>query len=251
MVTGQKGAGASYARRVAYCAVMCALLIAVQFALSFISGVELVTLLLAAFSYVFGVWCGVLTAAAFSLLRCIVFGFTPQVVALYLIYYPLFALIFALLGKCTFYMRGGVVVAVAVNVALAALTAAPVALAAMKVIKISPAADIALNILFYVLAALFLCMLALYDASLFLKDERLRKKTGGIVVIATVAAALTICFTLLDDALAPLFLGLDGAGALGYFYASFAAMLPQTVCAVVSVFFLFTPLTAILKKLNR
>ena len=91
--------GAGYA---AVVAVFTALLLAAQYALWFVKGVELVTVLLLVFSYRFGVRCGVLSAVAFSLLRCLLFGFFPNVVLLYLLYYPLFAACFGLLGNaCT------------------------------------------------------------------------------------------------------------------------------------------------------
>ena len=77
---------------------MVALLTAVQFALSFVAGVELVTVLLLCFCYVFGIYYGLLTATAFSLVRCVLFGFVPNVVILYLIYYSLFAVLFGRLG---------------------------------------------------------------------------------------------------------------------------------------------------------
>ena len=76
--------GAGYA---AVVAVFTALLLAAQYSLWFVKGVELVTVLLLVFSYRFGVRCGVLSAAAFSLLRCLLFGFFPNVVLLYLLYY--------------------------------------------------------------------------------------------------------------------------------------------------------------------
>ena len=87
------------ARNIAVIAVTVALLIGGQFALSFVAGVEIVTLLLCAFCFVFGVRRGVITAFAFALLRCFVFGFDPSALLLYVIYYPLFALISALCGK--------------------------------------------------------------------------------------------------------------------------------------------------------
>lgn len=87
------------AKSISYIAVMTALLLAAQFVLSGVAGVEVVTLLLAAFSAAFGVLSGVAVAVAFSLLRCFIYGFFPQVIVLYLIYYPLLALLFAFLGK--------------------------------------------------------------------------------------------------------------------------------------------------------
>ena len=76
-----------------------ALLIAVQWVLSAISGVELVTVMLLAFCYVNGVKRSVIAATAFSLLRCFIFGFFPTVIILYLIYYNVFAAIVGLIGN--------------------------------------------------------------------------------------------------------------------------------------------------------
>ena len=81
------------------CGVYTALILACQLVLSGIAGVELVSVLLLSFCYVKGVRCGLLVATAFSLIRCFIFGFMPQVIILYLIYYNLFAVAFGLLGK--------------------------------------------------------------------------------------------------------------------------------------------------------
>ena len=80
-------------------AVFVALLIAAQLVLSAIPGVEVVTVLFAAFAFSFGAYRGLAAATAFALLRQLVFGFFPTVLVLYLVYYNAFALIFALLGK--------------------------------------------------------------------------------------------------------------------------------------------------------
>lgn len=95
----RKRAAVRGVKNVAITAVFTALLLGAQYALWFVKGVELVTLLLLVFSYRFGVKCGVLSAVAFSLLRCFLFGFFPSVILLYLIYYPLFAALFGLLGN--------------------------------------------------------------------------------------------------------------------------------------------------------
>lgn len=86
------------AKEVALIGVFCALLIGGQFALSGISGVEIVTVLLLSFSYYFGIRRGLVVATAFSVLRCFIFGFFPNVIILYLIYYNLFVTVFGLLG---------------------------------------------------------------------------------------------------------------------------------------------------------
>ncbi len=89
------------AKDVAFIAVMTALLIAAQLALSAVAGIEIVTPLLAAWSYAAGAKRGAAVAVCFSLLRCVVFGAMLSVVALYLIYYPLFAAAFGALGRAS------------------------------------------------------------------------------------------------------------------------------------------------------
>ena len=111
--------GAGYA---AVVAVFTALLLAAQYALWFVKGVELVTVLLLVFSYRFGVRCGVLSAVAFSLLRCLLFGFFPNVVLLYLLYYPLFAACFGVFGN-VLHHRTGVRVQMLLTVLAVLLTA--------------------------------------------------------------------------------------------------------------------------------
>lgn len=86
------------AKEVALIGVFTALLTGGQFALSGISGVEIVTVLLLSFAYCFGVARSVIAANAFCLLRCCIFGFFPTVVILYLAYYNLFAVVFGLIG---------------------------------------------------------------------------------------------------------------------------------------------------------
>ena len=85
----------------AYIAVYVALLLGVQFAFSFIPGVEFVTLLLVCYAFVFGSVRGMVCATAFSLLRCFIFGFFPDVIILYLVYYNLLTLGFGLLKNLT------------------------------------------------------------------------------------------------------------------------------------------------------
>ena len=79
---------------------MCtAMLIGGQIALSGISGIEIVTVLLLCFCFSFGIKTGIAIATAFSLLRCFIFGFYINVVVLYLVYYNCFAIYFGWLGK--------------------------------------------------------------------------------------------------------------------------------------------------------
>ncbi len=83
----------------AYLAVFVALVIAAQLLLSFVPGVEVVTVLFVTYAFVFGVRRGLIAATAFSLLRMLVFGFSPTVLILYLIYFNALVALFGALGK--------------------------------------------------------------------------------------------------------------------------------------------------------
>lgn len=96
---GRRGPLFRSAKDVAAVGVMTALLIAAQYALSPVAGVEIVTPLLLCFCCAFGPLRGALTAIAFSLLRCLLNGFALNVVVLYLVYFPLFAVAFGFLGR--------------------------------------------------------------------------------------------------------------------------------------------------------
>lgn len=157
-----------------------ALLIAGQMALSMISGVEIVTVILLCLSFYYGIRTGLAIATTFSLLRCIFFGFQINVMLLYLIYYNLFALFFGWLGK----RFAGKITLLRV----------------------------------------------------------------GIVVAA--AVAFTILFTLLDDVITPLIFGFRGNAAKVYFLQSLTAMIPQSICAAVTVSILFAPLLRVLRRID-
>ena len=220
-------------KELAVCAVMAALLIAAQFVLSFVAGVELVTVLLLTFSYVWGARCGAITAAAFSLFRCLIFGIYPNVLILYLLYYCPFAAIAGLMGKRPL----------------------PKALCPVLLILLSGFSlgfavfDIPISVLYVTRVKVFLwliffislALLALYIISL----KRSGIKNALTVQAAAYAAFMTVIFTLMDDIITPLVMGYSREAAAGYFYGGFLAMLPQTVCAAVSVFLLFAPLRRI------
>ena len=76
-----------------------AILIGGQMALTGISGIEIVTVILLCLCFSYGIRHGVAIDTTFSLLRCFFFGFQVNVIVLYLIYYNLFALFFGWLGK--------------------------------------------------------------------------------------------------------------------------------------------------------
>ena len=91
--------GAYTAKECAFLAVFVAVVIVAQLAFSAVPGVELVTVLFAAYSFSAGRKKGMLSATAFSLLRMLIFGFFPSVLILYLIYYNLLSFTFGALGR--------------------------------------------------------------------------------------------------------------------------------------------------------
>jgi energy-coupling factor transport system substrate-specific component/cob(I)alamin adenosyltransferase len=90
--------GANAAKEIAFIAVFVALLIGSQFVFAAIPGVEIVTLLFVAYSFAFGVKRGMVCATAFAFVRQFVFGFFPNVLILYLIYYNVLALCLGVIG---------------------------------------------------------------------------------------------------------------------------------------------------------
>ena len=245
----------SPAKEIAYIAVACALLIGAQLALSAVAGVEIVTVIFVSFAAVFGVRRGVLCAVAFSLLRCLLFGFAPNVIVLYLAYYPILAAVFGALGHipahtfdtCPWYIVMGV------HLLLGGLAATCAALYAFDLIRISRLWKATLIALEWVIFGLSIALIIVLDCFLY-AQKRLHKSTGKglrLIVFSSMAAVCVICFSLLDDCITPLMLGYSRSAALAYFYASFTAMLPQAVCAVVTVGFFFLPLTRILERALR
>ena len=239
----------------AYTALCCALLIGSQTVLSAVVGVEVVTVIFVCFSSVFGIRRGVLCAVAFSLLRCIIVGFAPNVVVLYLVYYPLLALVFGALGhikqetfdKCRLWF---IVAVGAVLLGIAALCALSYGL---DLIKISRLYKVTLNVMLWVIFSLAVSLAAAFDilAAAVRRGHRKCAVALRVITFTAVAAICTVCFTLLDDIISPLILGYSREAALAYFYASFTALLPQTVCAAVTVGGLYLPLTGAIKRAVR
>lgn len=83
----------------AYLALFVALVIAAQLVFAAVPGVEVVTVLFVAYAFVFGVRRGMLAATAFSLLRQLIFGFSPTVLILYLVYFNGLTALFGGIGK--------------------------------------------------------------------------------------------------------------------------------------------------------
>lgn len=101
---------------------------------------------------------------------------------------------------------------------------------------------IVLYLIYYNLFAVFFGWLGARFAG---KTSFLKK----VIVVAS-AIAFTVCFTLLDDVITPLIYGFHANAAKVYFLQSLYALIPQTVCALVTVSVLFTPLTSIIRKFD-
>ena len=86
-------------KELAIIGVYIALLIGGQFVLGAVSGIEIVTVLLLAFCFYYGIRRSIIVVVCFSLLRCLVFGFFPNVLILYIVYYVVFAVVFGLIGN--------------------------------------------------------------------------------------------------------------------------------------------------------
>lgn len=255
MNDGGRGGKYSLSKDIAYIAIMCALLIGGQYALSFVAGVEIVTLLLACFSYVFGIRRGAICAAAFSVLRCFLWGFYPTVIILYLVYYPLLATVFGALGhiKESTFKNYPIWFAVIINLLLLGIATACACAYFLNLIKLSRFVKATMYALLCVIFALCVALCITFDV-LFILNKVLGKNTGEAlktITVTSVAAVCTIIFTLLDDVISPLFYQWSANTALAYFYTSFTAMLPQTVCTIVTLSTMFLPITAVLNKLAK
>lgn len=170
---------ANSAKEFAYLAVFVALVVAAQLALSFVPGVEVVTVLFVAYSFTFGVKRGALAATSFSLLRQLVFGFYPTVFVLYLLYFNLLTFVFGSLGKTV------------------------------------------------------------------------RSPRRALCWLTLAACVCTVCFTMIDNVLTPLWYAYTPRAAKAYFYASFSFLIPQVVCTAVSVGVLFLPLQKVFKNIKK
>lgn len=225
-------------RTITICALMVALLISVQFCLSFVSGVELVTVLFVSFCYVFGVKRGMIVATVFSVVRCIIFGFFINVITLYLIYYNLVAIVFGLLSKHKTAFKKAtplILLCTAILCAYFVITGIPISILYQE--KVS--------ILLWVLFGVCILLLTIYMIASFVSQNEIIKE---ISIVISIAVSCTILFTLLDDIITPLFYGYSFEVAVGYFYTSFLALLPQTISVSISVSILFYPLIKVMRS---
>lgn len=225
------------AKKVAVCAMSVALLIALQFTLSMVPGVELVTVLLLCFCYTFGIAMGVISATAFSLLRCILFGFNISVIVLYLVYYNLLAVLFGALGKKT--------IPSWLSFIILSISAIASAYFAVKGLPISIMYQKSITIILWAIFSMSLVLLIVYAALLFKYKGNVGREIASVTAIAAVC---TMCFSLLDDVITPLIYGYTLEAAKVYFLNSLTFMIPQILCTLISVALLFRPLVTVFKR---
>lgn len=243
----------SPAKEIAYVAVSCALIICAQLALSSVPGVEVVTALFVCLSFSFGARFGFFLGVSFTVLRCAIFGVYPSVIILYGVYFPLTGTLFGFMGRIKpetwedFPPR----FAVTVSVLLAALCCTCAVCAELDLIKISRLYAATVTVLLWTISGVSGAALIAFIVLYFLKRSGICRVQGALKLfsVTALAAVCTVCFTLLDDVITPLIIGMTADGALTYFYSSFIAMLPQTLCTIISVSLTFYPLTAALKKI--
>ena len=101
---------------------------------------------------------------------------------------------------------------------------------------------IVLYLIYYNLFAIFFGWLGVRFAG---KNTLLRT-----LIVVAAAVVFTILFTLLDDVITPIIYGFNANATKVYFYQSLTAVIPQTVCAAVTVSLLFHPLTTVIKKVH-
>lgn len=227
------------AKKVAVCAVSVALLIALQFTLSYVPGVELVTVFLLCFCYTFGIYLGLITATCFSLLRCIIFGFNISVILLYLIYYNMFAVLFGTLGKKT--------IPSWLSFVILSVTAIASAYFAVKGLPISILYQGQITILLWAVFSISVVLIIVY-AVLLIKHKG--KVGQQIASVTALAAVCTMCLSLIDDVITPLIYGYSMEAAKMYFINSLIVMIPQILCTLISVALLFRPLVLVFKKVT-
>ena len=87
----------SYAKKVALVGIMAATVECGKLALSALPNIEVVTLLLALYSYVFG-WMGIAAALVFVCIEPLIYGFGSWTLS-YLVYWPLLSFVFLILGR--------------------------------------------------------------------------------------------------------------------------------------------------------
>ena len=99
---------------------------------------------------------------------------------------------------------------------------------------------------------LYLIFYVVFAIIIGIVGRTMKKKLSVKSLIITVLAVLllTVFFTVLDNVITPIFYGYSVEAMNAYWVASLSAVIPQSVCAVVTVGLLFPPLIKIFEKSN-
>ena len=77
--------------------------------------------------------------------------------------------------------------------------------------------------------------------------SRVKNPIRALGWLTLTACVCTVCFTLIDDILTPLWYAHTAEVARAYFLASLGVLLPQVICTALTVFFLFLPLERVFR----
>lgn len=83
-----------------------------------------------------------------------------------------------------------------------------------------------------------------------LLGKKIKDPQKGLLWIVLAACVGTVCFTLLDNVLTPIWYGYTPKAAWLYFKYSLPVMIPQTVCTAITTVTLFLPIRQIFVKLK-
>jgi hypothetical protein len=165
-----------------------------------------------------------------------------------LIYYPLLALIFGSIGKISdsTFKESKWQIALVTNIILLIVIALCAYLLAFDVIDITRLYRATIKVLLCVILALSCALEISFNAIYVLtKVKHIDYRYLKLLFITAIATICTICFTLIDDVISPLFYGTE---FLPYFYASFLAMLPQVICTIATTVTLYYPICAVMRR---
>lgn len=93
-----------------------------------------------------------------------------------------------------------------------------------------------------IVLVLYLIYFNLLAVCFGLLGKKIKNPLKLLPVIVVVACICTVCFTMIDNVLTPLWLGYSKKSAALYFKASLPFMIPQVICTAISVTALFYPL---------
>jgi len=101
------------------------------------------------------------------------------------------------------------------------------------------------QVVFGVYPVVLIVYLVYYNAlalTFGLLGKKMRVEIKTLWKVALIACFCTICFTMIDNILTPIWYGYSEKAARLYFYASLPFMIPQVVCTAITVATLFLPL---------